>query len=80
MTAKAKKYALFLLVIAVALVAFTIIGQRHLKAKRKQWFREWSEHMDATLRSNGLVNVGGNSWELPDRRATNVSGTNRNSN
>jgi hypothetical protein len=80
MNAKTKRYVLFLLIGAVVLTAFIIIRQKQLEVRRKQWFREWSDQMDATMKSNGLVNVGGHTWALPNNRSTNVSGTNLNSN
>jgi hypothetical protein len=80
MNSKTQKIVLFLSIGATALTTLIIIRQKQLAIKREQWFREWSDHMDATFKSNGLVKVGSNTWALPDRRGTNISGTNQISN
>lgn len=69
-----------LFAVIIVNLAFILFMHHRNEVYRREWFKKWSEQMDATMKSNGLVNVGGNTWELPDKRSTNTSGTNSISN
>jgi 4-amino-4-deoxy-L-arabinose transferase-like glycosyltransferase len=58
-----------LICIAVALRIWYI---RSHSMKAGEWFIKWSDHIDETFKSNGLVKVGSNTWELPRDSGTNT--------
>jgi membrane protein implicated in regulation of membrane protease activity len=68
---KWKQVALLLLVGIVALIVFPIIHQRKLPPTG-EWFHKMNRDMDEISKSNGLVKVGDNTWELPGDGQTNA--------
>jgi hypothetical protein len=74
MNAKTKKYAVIIVFIGAWTLLVIYLCQPRLSPSAKAAIHNL-QMLDEALQSNGYVRHG-NTWELPDRRATNVSGTN----
>ncbi|HKW28153.1 MAG TPA: hypothetical protein VJT54_02375 [Verrucomicrobiae bacterium] len=62
----AKKVGIVLLVVVTANLAFILFVHRRTVIYQKEWFNMLMQDVDETMKSNGMVKVGSNTWELPN--------------
>jgi hypothetical protein len=78
MNTKTQKYVVVtLFIVVLALIVIHLCQYRESPSSKAATHN--IQMMEETLSSNGFVRHG-DAWELPDHRATNISGTNSNSN
>ena len=60
-----KKVGIVLLVVLIANLAFILFMHHRNVIYQKEWINMLMQDVDETMKSNGMVKVGSNTWELP---------------
>jgi hypothetical protein len=77
MKPKHRKGAAILLLLGIVMSVFILVMRHRQSVERQEWFHDLNQRMDEYAKSNGLVKMGSNTWELQSKTNITASDTNK---